>query len=451
MNFSVRSITTGLGITTNYSVLNSKGLSKVALAAVDELNSRKNIDKQFLKWIDLPKKQIENVDHIYSMVEKLKGNKTGANFLSVIGIGGSKHPIEHMLSINGLNLDKKIKFISDIDSVSFNRFMHSIGNNPANSDYLVVSKSGTTFEPKDAMLRLKNMLTKQYANESDAKAAAAKHFVAVTDSDSSKSELRRIAEQEKWINKLYIHDDVGGRFSAFDDHTLFTLAYAGMKKEDMLKMLEGASAMTDKALTKDLSVNDPLSQALFWVQARMQHIKASVHQYLGSMFEDTVNWHSQMQNESIKNTLKQIAKVPDAMHHSAEAHFNPSNKYAFALTTPADKGLLSENVAGYVDALNKSYSNAGPYFNEMVDVAEYGLTPKAAGALTQSRAFSTVYQELIELMHEIKIAEKNGIEISLPKVLNSVIQPFVETYKAYLKPSSGSKVVEAGRILNKEV
>ena len=27
------------------------------------------------------------------------------------------------------------------------------------------------------------------------------------------------------------------------------------------------------------------------------------------MFEDTANWHAQMQNESIKDTLKQIAKA----------------------------------------------------------------------------------------------------------------------------------------------
>ena len=173
-----------------------------------------------------------------------------------------------------------------------------------------------------------------------------------------------------------------------------------------------------------------------------------MHQYLGSMFEDSVNWHAQMQNESIKTTLKQITKVPDAMHHSAEAHFNPANTYAFALTSPADNGILSQNVNGYVDALGKSYSNAGKYFNEIVDVSDLGLTPQASGALTQSRAFSTVYQELIEKLHNIKI----GKEEDLPVVLDSVLQPFVEIYKKNLKPDAlGNNVVEAGRILNKEV
>lgn len=445
MGLSVRTITTGLGITTHYGKLRYGKLEDSAKQAVEELAKIKDQDKKFLKWVSLPEKQLERVDYIYKKVEEFK-NQTSARFLSIIGIGGSKHPIEHMLSINGLNLDKKIKFISDIDTVSINRFMQEIEGNPRNSRYLVVSKSGTTFEPKDALIRTKNAIkgifTKDGYSEQDAQNLTSKYFVAVTDANSKTSELRRTANEENWLGKFFIHDDVGGRFSAFDDHTLFTLAYAGMKKEDMKAMLLGAQGMTKNALSKNIEKNDPLTQAVFWVQAKMQGINTTVHQYLGSMFENTVNWHAQMQNESLKHTLKQITKVPDAMHHSAEAHFNTANKYAFALTSPNDKGLLSENLNGYVDALSKSYRDAGPYFNEVVDVNELGLTPQAAGALTQSRAFSTVYQEIIE-----KINAKQP----LPDVLDSVLQPFVETYKKNLKPSAVDKpVVVAGRTLNKQ-
>ena len=92
--------------------------------------------------------------------------------------------------------------------------------------------------------------------------------------------------------------------------------------------------------------------------AVLKNIPTSVHQYMGAMFENTVYWHAQMQNESVKNTLKQVAKVPDAMHHSAEAHFNPANTFAFALTAPIDNGASSENAEGYIGALTKSYSDA---------------------------------------------------------------------------------------------
>ena len=51
-------------------------------------------------------------------------NQSPAKLLTVLGIGGSKHTVEHMLGVNGLNLKgDSVKFFSDIDSVSFNRFM----------------------------------------------------------------------------------------------------------------------------------------------------------------------------------------------------------------------------------------------------------------------------------------------------------------------------------------
>ena len=136
--------------------------------------------------------------------------------------------------------------------------------------------------------------------------------------------------------------------------------------------------------------------------------------------------------------MKQIAKVPDAMHHSSEAHFNPANSYAFALTAPVDTGVSRENAEGYIGALSKSYSNAGSFFLESVETSKYGLTPSAAGAMVQTRAFATVYQEIIE---------KLSMGESLPDVLDSVLQPHVEVYKKNLKPQAdGKDVVVAGRI-----
>ena len=88
--------------------------------------------------------------------------------------------------------------------------------------------------------------------------------------------------------------------------------------------------------------------------------------------------------------------------------------------------------------MSKSYSDAGRYFCESVETSKFGLTPSAAGALVQARAFATVYQEIIS-----KISSGE----SLPEVLDSVLQPHVEVYKKNLKPQSdGKDVVVAGRI-----
>lgn len=422
--------------TTFYGMDFSKYSSKVS-EFVNEFSSRANKAGQFLNWVNLPSEQLKRVDEIYSLASSLK-SATGAKTLSVLGIGGSKHTVEHMLSINGLNINRTdIEFYSDIDSASFERFLYRLGNDVTSSNYLVASKSGSTFETKDGMLRIWSMLIEAYKSqgksEEEAKALSNKHFIAVTDCNAEKSELRRTSNANGWLGDLYIHDDVGGRFSAFDDHALFTLAYAGMKKEDMITMLESAQNVSNESLTADLEINDALKEGIFWSEAKSNGIDASVHQYMGAIFENTVYWHAQMQNESVKDTLKQVAKVPDAMHHSAEAHFNPANKLVFALTVPSDCGVCSENSDSYIDALTKSYSVTGKLFVERLETKGMGLTPEAAGRLTQLRAYATVYQEIVSRI-------MNGQ--SFPEVLDSVLQPHVEFYKKNLKGG----VVVPGRI-----
>ena len=404
---------------------------------VKEFSSRANQKGQFLNWVNLPQEQAKRVDEIYSLADKLKA-QTGAKKLSVMGIGGSKHTVEHMLSINGLNVcHDVVEFYSDVDSASLERFLYRLGNDVTTSNFMIASKSGSTFETKDGFLRVLDMLIDAYKaqgkSQEEAEKLAHKHFIAVTDGNAEKSELRRTSNEKDWLGDLFIHDDVGGRFSAFDDHALFTLAYAGMKKEDMVKMLNAAQEVSTESLTADLNINDALKEGIFWAHAKMNGISSTVHQYMGSIFENTVYWHAQMQNESIKDTLKQVAKVPDAMHHSAEAHFNPANKFAFALTVPQDNGVCRENAESYIDALTKSYEVTGAFFLETAKTLKMGLTPEAAGTLTQLRAFATVYQEIVE-----KIMGNQPF----PEVLDSVLQPHVEFYKKNLKGG----VVVPGRI-----
>ena len=430
-------ITKNSDITTKFTGIDFSKYSSMTEKFVNEFASRANQKGQFLNWVNLPQEQLKRLDEIYSLAQKLK-QQTNAKKLSVMGIGGSKHTVEHMLSINGLNVNHdSIEFYSDVDSASLERFLYRLGNDVTSSNFMIASKSGSTFETKDGFLRVLDMLTEAYKakgqSEDDAKKSAAKHFIAVTDANAEKSELRRTSNENGWLGDLYIHDDVGGRFSAFDDHALFALAYAGMKKEDMAAMLKSAQEMSELSLNPNLELNDALKEGIFWADAKMNGVEASVHQYMGAIFENTVYWHAQMQNESVKDTLKQVAKVPDAMHHSAEAHFNPANKLVFALTVPVDNGVCKENADAYIGALAKSYEVTGATFIEHTATKGMGLTPEAAGAMTQLRAFATVYQEIVE-----KIVK--GIDF--PEVLDSVLQPHVEFYKKNLKGG----VVVPGRI-----
>lgn len=429
-------LTKNSAVKTSFSGVDFGKYSSKTSEFVKEFASRANKKGYFLNWVNLPAEQLTRVDELYVMVEAFK-NQTGVKKLSVMGIGGSKHTVEHMLSINGLNIcHDVVDFYSDVDSISFARFLHRIGD-VTSSNYMIASKSGSTFETKDGFLRIQQMLIEAYMAkgqpEEVAKKSAAKHFIAVTDANAEKSELRRSSNEQGWLGDLFIHDDVGGRFSAFDDHALFTLIWAGLAKDDMIALLNAAQEVSAQSLSEDFEVNDALKEGIFWADAKLNGIDASVHQYMGSMFENTVYWHAQMQNESVKDTLKQVAKVPDAMHHSAEAHFNPANKLVFALTVPADNGVCRENAQSYIEALTKSYEITGATFKEEVETSNMGLTPAAAGAMTQLRAFATCYQEIVEAVMSGK---------TLPDVLDSVLQPHVEFYKKNLKGG----VVVPGRI-----
>lgn len=103
------------------------------------------------------------------------------------------------------------------------------------------------------------------------------------------------------------------------------------------------------------------------------------------------------------------------------------------MTVPCDHGECRENAESYIDALSKSYDVSGAFFLETVETSGMGLTPQAAGAMTQLRAFATVYQEIVE---------KVMTNTAFPEVLDSVLQPHVEFYKKNLKGG----VVVPGRI-----
>ena len=405
------------------------GISSQIKFAHDALHNGTGLGNDFIGWLNLP----ENYDkdefaRIKLAAEKIKKN---TDVFIVIGIGGSylgaRAAIEFLKSPNYNVLKKDTPDIyftgNSISSTALSELVEICEGKDVSIN--MISKSGTTTEPAIAFRVFRELLEKKYGKEE-----AAKRIYVTT--DKAKGTLKAFADKEGY-ETFVVPDDVGGRFSAFDDHALFTLIWAGLSKSDMVSLLSAAQEVSSQSLSEDLEINDALKEGIFWADAKMNGISASVHQYMGSMFENTVYWHAQMQNESVKDTLKQVAKVPDAMHHSAEAHFNPANKLVFALTVPVDNGVCSENAQAYIKALASSYEVTGAFFLEEVETSSMGLTAAAAGAVTQLRAFATCYQEIVE-------AVTSGRE--LPEVLDSVLQPHVEFYKKALKGG----VVVPGRL-----
>ena len=144
-----------------------------------------------MNWIGvLPNEQISRLDEIYSLAESVK--TVGSKKLGVIGIGGSKHTIENMLSLNKKN--DNVVFLSAVDPDSMDKFVEKLGD-LNDVTIMVASKSGTTLEPstgydyveKIFVEKFKKDFVKKGWDEAEALLRAneevAKHFICITDKD----------------------------------------------------------------------------------------------------------------------------------------------------------------------------------------------------------------------------------------------------------------------------
>ena len=131
-------ITKNSDITTKFTGIDFSKYSSMTEKFVNEFASRANQKGQFLNWVNLPQEQLKRLDEIYSLAQKLK-QQTSAKKLSVMGIGGSKHTVEHKLSIKGLKAkNESITVFSDVCSSSLERIFYRPGNDVTFFNYMIV-------------------------------------------------------------------------------------------------------------------------------------------------------------------------------------------------------------------------------------------------------------------------------------------------------------------------
>lgn len=443
---------TGMGVRVSYlkSVkkdMFSKSIQRGARSVLEEVQLRMNKKGQFLAWFKLPEKQLNEwgTARIFKAVQDLKAVNPNKQ-LTVIGIGGSKHTLEYVIGTGDLPGRKNIHFYSDIDPISLARLKEELGGSFRNSNYEVVSKSGTTFEPEDALVNINRELVNEYVasgkTKEEAQKLANKHFVAVTDSNPEKSKLRRTAKERGYIGQdLCVHDDVGGRFSALDDHGLFAMIYAGASKEYIDKVLKGAVDMTKSALDSDLERNIPMQRAMFYASSMKQGIVDFTHNLFGDSLRTIKNWHLQMHSESLKDNRLTVKVCPEGMHYGAEADFDPRNKFNITNTIFNTRGVKGfKNANEYANSIANTYSEHGPTSVEILDVKGNGLAPETIGAYAQMKHFETIYKGMLRRAI-VKGYKKPKAKLSKP--IPEVLQPSVEIYKNKLKVA-GKSVVTPG-------
>ncbi len=398
---------------------------------IQNFQDRIGLKGQFLNWpLLLPGDQLKRIDEIYETADGLKQNGNGK--LGVIGIGGSRHTAENILTLNGI--EDKVAFLSATDPDSIRKFIKKLGNLDT-ANILVVSKSGTTLEPSVGYQEVEKIFIDSYKekyqkaglSQEDAQKAAerqaSKHFVGITDANPATSKLRNIVN-EKGYKSGIIHDDCGGRFGAFDDHSLVSLAYAGMPKDKMKAMLEASIKAQKKYLSPDLSKNIAAQRAMFNVDSIEKGKTNQFDYFFGDIFEGTPLWNIQLKRESHK--AKYFASGdsvgPAFLHYAAESDLDAANKTSFyTFTTLGNKG--SKEYKPYnaiVEGVIQAYSGMHP----VSEIKMKDLSPEAIAEYIELKHFETVYTGML-------LRSANGE--AHPEVLPEVLQPNVEIYKKEVK------------------
>lgn len=381
--------------------------SKNAQQAVENVKERAGKQGQFLNWIGvLPENQLKTIDNLYEMAEKAKDNKY--TDLAILGIGGSRHTTESLIRMIGK--EANVHFYSSVDSESFRRFINTL--DLAKTQFLVVSKSGGTIETTVAYENAKKVM-QEYLERED----VSDRFVAMTDVSAEKSNLRRMVNAGDIKLSGFVHDDVGGRFSIFDDATIFTLAYVGVAKEDVVAMLQASLKAQEEFLNPDLNKNMALQQAAFNVQSKLAGKQKHFVEYFGDAFMGTTLWEKQLKNESLKARISTDTNVgPGYLHYNAEADLDAANTdsfFTFVYVTPQEK-VTEAVLTGVISA----YSNMHPV--SVVELKDLSLTTLAK--FIEFKHFETLYTG--NILRQID-GDITAEDTALPEVL----QPNVEIYK----------------------
>lgn len=378
-----------------------------AETAILDIKSRAGKKGQFLNWIGvLQETQLENIDKLYEMAEKAKANKY--TDLAILGIGGSRHTTESLIKMIGK--DANIHFYSSVDSESFRRFVSSL--DLAKTQFLVVSKSGGTIETTVAYENAKKVM-QEFLDRED----VSDRFIAMTDESAEKSNLRKLVNSGDIKLSGCVHDDVGGRFSIFDDATIFTLAFSGVSKEDVIAMLNASLNAQQEFLNPDISKNMALQQAAFNVQSKLNGKQKHFVEYFGDAFQGTTLWEKQLKNESLKAKISTDTNVgPGYLHYNAEADLDKENTdsfFTFVYVTPQEK-VTKAVLTGVVSA----YSNMHPV--SVVELKDLSLTSLAK--FIEFKHFETLFTGNI-------LRQINGDVTSKDVAMPEVLQPNVEIYK----------------------
>lgn len=277
----------------------------------EEFEAKKDDEKEFLGWLDLPTNyDKEEFERIKKVADKIKKD---SEILVVIGIGGSylgARAVIESLTNTFYNLEKRgtprVLFAGNNMSP---RYILDLIDLIGNKDFSinVISKSGTTTEPAIAFRIFREILENKYGIEE------AKNRIYVT-TDKAKGALKTLSDEEEY-ETFVIPDNVGGRYSVLTAVGLLPIAVAGINID---KLMQGARFAKEKYSDSNIKYNECYQYAvvrnLLYLEDKdieiLVNYEPKLHYY--------TEWWKQLYGESEGKDFKGI--FPAGVDFSTDLH-----------------------------------------------------------------------------------------------------------------------------------
>jgi len=253
----------------------------------------RNRGKGWQEWTELPLVSVSELNGIYNEMQFVREN---AESFVVLGIGGSAlGPLSifnALLHFRHNDLPKKKRnapkyFVEDnIDPERMKALLDVV--DLRTTYFNVITKSGETSETLAQFLILYKLL-KQELGPNEAK----KHIIVTT--TIGKGTLYKIAQKEGFLT-FPIGEGVGGRFSVFSSVGLVPCAAMGI---DVVELINGAKAMTDRSLQPNINTNPALMSAYLQVKAFEDGKNISVMMPYADSLKFMADFYGQLWGESL--------------------------------------------------------------------------------------------------------------------------------------------------------
>jgi len=210
---------------------------------------------------ELTQEIVQTLEQIVTFAEKVQTGvihpPKASRFTDIISIGIGGSALGPQFVAEALSSDfppLKIHFIDNTDPTGIDRVLTQLRNNLSSTLVLVISKSGSTPEPRNGMIEVK----KAYAGQN---LDFPQYAVAITGVDSN---LDQVAKSEGWLARFPMYDWVGGRTSEMSAVGLVPAALQGI---DVHALLAGAKEMDDATRVAKIEDNPAALLALAWYYA----------------------------------------------------------------------------------------------------------------------------------------------------------------------------------------